>query len=64
MRLSPGRRCACTKSPGRHEALFLAKERIWIGVDDGYPHRIVQRDGAFVSTGTYSKFNQTFSVAQ
>jgi hypothetical protein len=41
-----------------------AKERIWIGVDDGYPHRIVQRDGAFVSTGTYSKFNQTFSVAQ
>jgi hypothetical protein len=24
----------------------------------------VQRDGAFVSTGTYSKFNQTFSVAQ
>ncbi len=41
-----------------------AKERIWIGVADGYPHRIVQRDGAFVSTGTYSKFNQTFSVAQ
>ena len=41
-----------------------AKERIWIGVEDGYPHRIVQRDGAFVSTGTYSKFNQTFSVAQ
>jgi hypothetical protein len=45
-------------------ALPPAKERIWIGVDDGYPHRIVQRDGAFVSTGTYSKFNQTFSVAQ
>ncbi len=45
-------------------SLPLAKERIWIGVDDGYPHRIVQRDGAFVSTGTYSKFNQTFSVAQ
>jgi len=45
-------------------SLGPAKERIWIGVDDGFPHRIVQRDGAFVSTGTYSKFNQTLSVAQ
>ena len=39
-------------------------ERIWIGDRDGFPHRIEQRNGALVSTGTYFDFDRVLSVTQ
>jgi outer membrane lipoprotein-sorting protein len=38
-------------------------ERVWIGALDGYPHKIVQRNGPFASTATYSSFNRLFSIS-
>jgi outer membrane lipoprotein-sorting protein len=38
-------------------------ERIWIGARDGYPYKIVQRNGKYASTAVYSKFNERFAVS-
>ena len=38
-------------------------ERIWIGVKDGYPHKIVEHRGETESTAVYSSFNQLLSVS-
>jgi len=37
--------------------------RFWIGANDGYPHRIEQRKGAYVFTAVYSAWNQPLSVS-
>jgi outer membrane lipoprotein-sorting protein len=43
---------------------FSAKQsRIWIGIDDGFPHRIVQQNGPLKATLTYSRFNAPLSVS-
>jgi hypothetical protein len=37
--------------------------RFWIGVSDGYPHKIEQRKGPYVFTAVYSAWNQPLSVS-
>jgi len=36
---------------------------VWIGTADGYAHRIEERNGPYVSTTTYSDWNQPLSVS-
>jgi hypothetical protein len=37
--------------------------RIWIGISDGYPRRIVRHNGPFASTAIYSDWNKPLSVS-
>ncbi len=37
--------------------------RIWIGVRDGFPRKIVQRNGPFSSTATYTDLNGALSIS-
>ncbi|GAC1302290.1 MAG: hypothetical protein NVSMB19_11470 [Vulcanimicrobiaceae bacterium] len=37
--------------------------RVWIGVRDGFPRKIVQRTGPYSSTATYSDLNGALSIS-
>ena len=52
-------RLAAKPKPG----LIGRTTQIWIGVSDGYPHRVELRAGPYQSTARYSAFNRPLSVS-